>query len=105
MGRVAVAPCAVLWDVGGQFPFACRCCSVVGAPVAGIWPPVWVLEVSDLVAVFYSKDLVLYLLAFICSPYKWCLQELSSTSLRRNINPGSLSVLIPKEFFLTVYNF
>lgn len=62
MGRVAVVPCAVLWDVGGKFPFACRCCSVVGAPVAGIWPPVWVLEVSDLVAVFYSKDLVLYLL-------------------------------------------
>ncbi|XP_033373042.1 uncharacterized protein LOC107209749 [Parus major] len=23
-----------------------RCCSVVGAPVAGIWPPVWVLEKS-----------------------------------------------------------
>lgn len=48
MGRVAVAPCAVLWDVGGQFPFACRCCSMVGAPVAGIRPPVWVLEVSVL---------------------------------------------------------
>lgn len=45
------------------------------------------------------------LLTYICSPYDWCLQELSSTSLRRNIKPGSLSGLIPKELFLTVHNF
>lgn len=70
MGRVAVAPCAVLWDVREPVAslmvanslFACRCCSMVGAPVAGIWPPVWVLEVSDLIAVLCSKDFVLYLL-------------------------------------------
>lgn len=35
---------------------------MVGAPVAVIWPPVWVLEVGDLIAVLCSKDFVLYVL-------------------------------------------
>lgn len=112
VGRVAVAPCAVLWDVhepkaslmGANSLSACRCCSVVGAPVAGIWPSVWVLEVSDLIAVLCSKDFVLYLL-YLHIFAEWCLQELGSTSLWRNIKPGSLSGLTPKEFFLTVHNF
>lgn len=35
---------------------------MVRAPVAGIWPSVWVLEMSVLIAVLCSKDFVLYLL-------------------------------------------
>lgn len=43
MGRA----CARSFLYGGKFPFDRRCGSMVGAPVAGIWPPAWVLEVGD----------------------------------------------------------
>jgi len=38
MGRA----CACSFLHGGKFPFDRRCCGVVGDPVAGAWPPVWV---------------------------------------------------------------
>lgn len=38
---------ACSFPYGGKFPFDRRCCSTLGAPVAGVWPPVWVLEVDD----------------------------------------------------------
>lgn len=114
VGGMAVAPRAVLWDVREpmtfswwQIPFCLQVLQRGGSSCS--WNPASSVGVRggwlNSSVVFQRFGALSALLTYICSPYGRCLQELSRTSLRRSIKPGSLSGLTPKEFFWTVHNF